>query len=362
VSPPHVQTLQCLRHTLILGSAVLATLALGACAPTDSTAFSPRLSAVRSRGVLLCGVNGKLPGFSFVDVSGTYRGLDVDICKAVAAATLGNPDRVDYRELNPAERFAALASGEVDLLSRNTSYSLSREARGGNNLSFAPVVFYDGQGMLVPQRSGIHRLRDLQGKTICVISGTTSELNLANSLRQQGIAYTPLKYQTADQAFASYLQGRCAAISSDRSGLAAKRSSFPDPAAHRVLNALMSKEPLAPASSKADPAWADVLRWTIYALMQAEELGISQSTIDARLAEARANPNQADLRRFLGVEGDFGRQLGLAPDFVVQVIRATGHYGEIFARNVGMGSPIGLERGLNQPWSKGGLMFSPPFR
>ena len=320
------------------------------------------MAMVRQRDLLLCGVNGKLPGFSFVERDGTYRGLDVDICRAIAAAVLGDGNKVEYREVNPAERFAALASGEVDVLSRNTSYSLSRDARGGNNLAFAPVVFYDGQGMMVPKASGIDSLRALNGKAICVLSGTTSELNLANRMREQGIAYTPLKYQTADQAFAAYLQGRCAAVTSDRSGLAAKRSSFPNPDAHGVLPVLMSKEPLAPASVKADTAWADALRWIIYALMQAEELGITRANVDARVAEARANPNLSDLRHFLGIDGDFGRQLGLAPDFVVRAIKATGHYGELFERNVGRGSTIGLERGLNRPWTQGGLLYSPPFR
>lgn len=351
-----------LQRPLLWATVMLAPLTLLACAPDDGGSLSPKLTAVRSRDTLLCGVNGKLPGFSFVDTNGTYRGLDVDICKAVAAAVLGDATKVEFRELNPAERFAALSSGEVDLLSRNTSYSLTRDAKGGNNLAFAPVVFFDGQGVLVPRSSGIDTIQDLEGKPICIISGTTSELNLANALREKSITYTPLKYQTADQAFAAYLQGRCIAISSDRSGLAAKRSSFDKPEAHRLLPALLSKEPLAPASSKADAAWADALRWTIYALIQAEEFGITQANVHARLMQARADVNQSERRRFLGVEGEFGRQLGLAPDFVVSVIKAVGNYGEIFERNVGRGSPIGLERGLNDLWSRGGLHYSPPFR
>ncbi|MFZ9228766.1 MAG: amino acid ABC transporter substrate-binding protein [Prochlorococcaceae cyanobacterium] len=340
---------------------LLSALAIGGCSSGDGQS-SGRLAMVLSRDQLLCGVNGKLPGFSFVDRTGTYRGLDVEICHAIAAAVLGDRSKVEFRELNPAERFTALASGEVDLLSRNTSYSLSREAKGGNNVAFAPVVFYDGQGMLVPRGSGINSLSDLNGASICVLSGTTSELNLANRLRERSIRYTPLKYQTADQTFTAYLQGRCAAVTSDRSGLAAKRSSFPEPDAHVLLPEQMSKEPLAPASVKADTAWADALRWIIYALMQAEELGITQANIDSRVADARANRNLADLRRFLGIEGDFGRQLGLAPDFVVRAIKATGNYGELFERNVGRSSPIGLERGLNKPWNQGGLLYAPPFR
>ncbi|MEB3234365.1 MAG: amino acid ABC transporter substrate-binding protein [Cyanobacteriota bacterium] len=342
---------------LSLTAAVL----LGSCASGDGVQ-SLKMAAVRQRNLLLCGTNGKLPGFSYVASDGSYRGLDVDVCKAIAAAVLGDPNKVEFRELTPAERFTALASGEVDLLSRNTSVSLSRDAAGGNNLAFAPIVFYDGQGIMVPRSSGISGLKDLDGKAVCVLSGTTSELNLANRLREQGIRYTPLKYQTVDQTFAAYLQGRCVAVTSDRSGLAAKRSSFPQPNAHVVLPALMSKEPLAPASSAADTAWADALRWIIFGLIEAEEVGITQANVVGKVAEARANPNRSELRRLLGVEGEFGRQLGLAPDFVVRSVKAVGNYGELFERNVGRGSPIRLERGPNRLWNQGGLLYSPPFR
>ncbi|MCE2838151.1 MAG: amino acid ABC transporter substrate-binding protein [Cyanobium sp. 49614_E6] len=308
---------------------VLAGLLAGCAQDGGNGVQSAKLAMIQGRGKLVCGVDGKLPGFSFVGPDGSYSGLDVDVCKAMAAAIFGDASKVEYRDLNSSERFAALASGEVDLLSRNTTMTLSRDAPGGNALSFAPTTFYDGQGMMVPAASGITTLKALAGKPICVESGTTTELNLADRMREIGIAYTPLKFQTGDQTYAAYLGGRCIAVTSDRSQLAAKRSSFPNPEAHTLLNDVMSKEP---------------------------------ANIASKLAEATANKNQADLRRFLGVEGDFGKQLGLPSDFVVKIISAVGNYGEIFDRNVGPASKLKLDRGINKQWNKGGLMYSPPFR
>jgi general L-amino acid transport system substrate-binding protein len=341
---------------------VLAGLLAGCAQDGGNGVQSAKLAMIQGRGKLVCGVDGKLPGFSFVGPDGSYSGLDVDVCKAMAAAIFGDANKVEYRDLNSSERFAALASGEVDLLSRNTTMTLSRDAPGGNALSFAPTTFYDGQGMMVPAASGITTLKALAGKPICVESGTTTELNLADRMREIGIAYTPLKFQTGDQTYAAYLGGRCIAVTSDRSQLAAKRSSFPNPGAHTLLNDVMSKEPLTPATTNADPAWADAVRWTVNTLIQAEELGITKANIASKLAEANANKNQADLRRFLGVEGDFGKQLGLPSDFVVKIISAVGNYGEIFDRNVGPASKLKLDRGINNQWNKGGLMYSPPFR
>ena len=323
---------------------------------------SQKLSTINSRGKLVCGVDGKLPGFSFVGPDGTYKGLDVDVCRAIAAAVLGDPNKIEYRDLNSSERFAALSSGEVDVLSRNTTSTLSRDAPGGNALSFGPTVFYDGQGVMAPVSSGIRSLKDLAGKPICVETGTTTELNLADRMRELDVPYTPLKFQTGDQTYAAYLGGRCVAVTSDRSQLAGKRTNFPDPAAHALLPDVLSKEPLAPATVNADPAWADAVRWVTYALMQAEELGITKANVAERVKAAQANTNQADLRRFLGVEGEFGKQLGLPADFVVKAVGAVGNYGEIFERNVGSGSPLKLERGLNRQWTQGGLIYSPPFR
>lgn len=349
------------RQLLALAS-LGAVLLVSGCASEDGGVQSQKLAMIKSRGKLICGVDGKLPGFSFVSSNGQYSGLDVEICRAVAAAVLGDPTKVEYRDLNSSERFAALASGEVDMLSRNTTYTLSRDAAGGNGLSFGPTTFYDGQGVMTPKASGIRSLRDLAGKPVCVESGTTTELNLADQMRQLNVTYTPLKFQTGDQTYAAYLGGRCVAVTSDRSQLAGKRTSFPSPDDHVLLPDVLSKEPLTPASVNADPAWADAIRWTVYALMQAEELGISQATIDRNIEQARANPNLAELRRFLGIEGDFGKQLGLPADFVVKAVKAVGNYGEIFDRNVGPGSPLKLDRGLNRQWNNGGLIYSPPFR
>ena len=344
-------------------ASVLLMAPLAGCAPEGGSGVqSQKIEGINSRGKLICGVEGTLPGFSFVEPNGTYSGLDVDVCKAVAAAVLGDPNKVEYRNLNSSERFAALASGEVDLLSRNTTLTLSRDASGGNGLSFAPTTFYDGQGVMVPVASGIKTLKDLAGKPICVESGTTTELNLADRMREQNIPYTPLKFQTSDQTYAAYLGGRCVAVTSDRSQLAGKRTSFPSPDQHALLPDVLSKEPLTPATVNADPVWADAVRWTIYALMQAEEWGLTKANIDAKVAEAKANTNQADLRRFLGIEGDFGKQLGLPANFTVRAIQAVGNYGEVFDRNVGPNSKLKLERGLNQQWKDGGLIYAPPFR
>jgi general L-amino acid transport system substrate-binding protein len=311
---------------------------------------------------LICAIDGKVPGFSALDRQGHYHGIDVDFCRAVAAAVLGDPEKVEYRPVTASERFVALNSGEVDLLSISATHTLSRDAAGGNALSFSPVFFHDGQAVMVPVASGLRRLRDLAGKPICVESGTNTELNLADRMRELGLAYQPLRFQSGEQAYPAYEQGRCAAITSDRSLLAAKRTGFPDPAAHRLLSESLSKEPSAKVTVQADPAWADAIRWIVFALFQAEESGITQANVDAKLDEARAHPNLAELRRFLGMEGGLGRELGLPPDFVVKVVKAVGNYGELFERNLGPATPLRLARGPNRPWNRGGLLYSPPFR
>ena len=341
---------------------LLAGLALTGCAVEGSGLQSQKLAAVKARGELVCGVDGKLPGFSFVAPDGRYQGFEVDLCRAVAAGVLSDPGRVQFRDLSASERFAAVNSGDVDLLSRSTTMTLSRDAAGGNALSFGPIHFYGGQAVMVNAGSGITTLKQLAGKPICVTTGTTTELNLADRMRELNAAYMPLKFQNDGQTYAAYLQGRCVAVTSDRALLAAKRSSFPDPKAHVLLAGDLSKEPLATATVNGDPVWADAVRWITYALMQAEESGITQANVEAKLAEAKADPNQADLRRFLGVDGQLGQQLGLPADFVVQVIKATGNYGEIFDRNLGVNTRINLERGTNRQWTDGGLIYSPPFR
>jgi general L-amino acid transport system substrate-binding protein len=339
-----------LKQAISAGS-LLGALVLTGCAGDGGGVQSQKMAAIKARGSLICGVDGKLPGFSFVGPDGSYSGLDVDICKATAAAVLSDPAKVTFRDLSSTERFAALGSGEVDLLSRNTTMTLSRDAPGGNALAFAPTTFFDGQAVMVPASSGIKSLKDLAGKPICV----------ADRMRELNATYTPLKFQSGDQTFAAYLQGRCVAVTSDRSQLAAKRTGFPNPAEHLLLPDMLSKEPLNPATINADPAWADAVRWVVYSLIQAEELGVTAANIDSKVAEAKANKNLAQLRRFFGVEGDLGKQLGLPADFVVRIVKAVGNYGEVFERNVGTGSPLKLERGMNQQWRQGGLMYSPPF-
>jgi general L-amino acid transport system substrate-binding protein len=350
-----------LLHRFTAAVPLIASLALVGCASDGGGVQSQKMAAIKARGSLICGVDGKLPGFSFVSPDGSYSGLDVDICKATAAAVLSDPAKVTYRDLSATERFAALSSGEVDLLSRNTTMTLSRDAPGGNALAFAPTTFFDGQAVMVPATSGIRSLKDVAGKPICVETGTASELNLADRMRELNATYTPLKFQSGDQTYAAYLQGRCVAVTTDRSQLAAKRTGFPKPSEHILLPDVLSKEPLNPATINADPAWADAVRWVVYSLIQAEEMGITTANIDAKVAEAKANKNLAQLRRFFGVEGDLGKQLGLPADFVVRTVKAVGNYGEVFERNVGTGSPLKLERGVNQQWRQGGLMYSPPF-
>ncbi len=320
-----------------------------------------RLDLIKKRNELRCGVSGKIPGFSFLNKSGEYEGLDVDICKAFASAILGDSNRVDYRPLTAAERFTAIKTGEVDVLSRNTTFTLSRDSLGGNGLSFAPIVFYDGQGLMVKKGSGINSIEDLANKSICVGSGTTTEQNINDAFESSSIPYTPIKYQDLNQVIAGYLQGRCSAMTSDRSQLAAARSSFRNPQEHIILETVLSKEPLAPASEGSDQKLADAMRWIIFALISAEEQGITQSNIESKLELAINNPKLKPLRRFLGVDGGLGEKIGLNNDFVINVIKNTGNYGEIYERHLGKDSNVIIKRGLNQLYINGGLHMAPPF-
>jgi general L-amino acid transport system substrate-binding protein len=355
------------------GFALLATtlsvVAISACtspAPTDdaaagdggetttATSGSTRLDTVLSRGTLICGVEGSIPGFSFVDSDGNYSGLDVDVCRAVAAALFDDPDAVEYRNLDSTERFTALAAGEVDMLSRNTTWTSSRDATGGNGMEFAPTTFYDGQGMMVRVDSGIETLEDFEGRSICVETGTTTELNLADRMRELGVNYQEVKFQDSDATYAAYAEGRCEGATSDQSQLAARRTTLPNPDEHKILDVTMSKEPLGPVTMNNDSQWFDVVKWVTYGLIQAEEFGITQANLDEQLAS-----EDPSIRRFLGVEGDLGAQLGLPPDFMARAIGAVGNYGEIYERNI---VPLGIPRALNSLWTDGGLMYSPPFR
>ncbi|MBE9136622.1 amino acid ABC transporter substrate-binding protein [Nodosilinea sp. LEGE 07088] len=322
---------------------------------TAPAAGGSRLDVVKDRGQLICGVDGGIPGFSFVDESGTYSGLDVDVCKAVAAAVLGDAEAVEYRRLDSTERFTALSGGEVDMLSRNTTWTISRDSSVG--LEFAPTTFFDGQGMMVKTASGITSLEDFAGKAICVETGTTTELNLTDQMRQLGVDFEPVVFQDADAAYAAYAEGRCEGMTSDKSQLVARRSTLPNPEENILLEVTMSKEPLGPVTVNNDSTWFDVVKWTTFGLMQAEEFGITSENVAT--FEGTENP---DIARFLGAEGTLGTDMGLPNDFMVQVITQVGNYGEIFERNLGADSQFELERGQNALWTEGGLMYSPPFR
>ena len=347
-------------NRLLVGATVGLAALVSGCASMDGASVS-RLELVKQRGELLCGVSGKIPGFSFLSAEGAYTGLDVDICRAMAAAFVGDAEKVQYRPLTAPERFTALRSGEIDLLSRNTTWTLSRDSAGGNGLSFGPVVFHDGQGLLVPEAAGIRSLKDLSGKAICVGSGTTTEQNLNDTFAAEGIPYTPIKYQDLNQVVGGYLQGRCAAMTSDRSQLASARSGFADPEKHVILADRLSKEPLAPAVVGGDQTMADAMTWVVLALIEAEERGITQANVNAMVEQAEADASQTALRRFLGIDGALGSKLGLPDDFVVQVIRATGNYGEIYNRHLGPATPVAIPRGANRLAEDGGLMIAPPF-
>ncbi|MGV2827793.1 amino acid ABC transporter substrate-binding protein [Myxosarcina sp. GI1(2024)] len=345
----------------LLTGALLIT--LSACGGVEKTATNgegeivaggnSRLSTVTERGNLVCGVNGQLPGFSFVNENGEYSGLDVDVCRAVAAALFDDPTKVEFRDLSAQERFTAVQTGEVDLLNRNTTWTISRDTSVG--MEFAPTTFYDGQGLLVPTNSQVRELSDLEGKSVCVLSGTTNEQNLADRMRELVVNYTPVVFEDVDALYAAYEQGRCAAATSDRSQLTARRAVLGNPEEHEVLDVVLSKEPLGPVVANGDTQWSDAIKWVTFALIEAEELGINSQNID-NFAETE----DPQIRRFLGQEGNLGGDMGLSKDFAARAIRHVGNYGEIYDRNIGQ--PFELERGLNALWTEGGLMYSPPFR
>lgn len=343
----------------------LSALSLTACEPGGSPGSDglaaggsgqSRLNVVKNRGFLICGVDGGIPGFSFVDQSGEYSGLDVDVCKAVAAALFDDPNAVQYRNLDSTERFEAMRAGEVDMLSRNTTWTLSRDTSVG--MEFAPTTFHDGQGMMVRADSGITSLEDFQDRAVCVEAGTTTELNLTDNMRERGITFETVTFQQADPAYAAYAEGRCEGMTSDKSQLLARRSTLPNPNDHIILDVTMSKEPLGPVTLNNDSAWFDTVKWVTFALFEAEELGITQANVE-EIAQTSENPT---IRRFLGVEGDLGTGMGLTNDFAARVIRHVGNYAEVYDRNLGAGSQFNLPRNENELWTNGGLLFSPPFR
>jgi len=319
-------------------------------------AAATTLEDVKARGELNCGVHTGLTGFAAPDANGDYQGFDVAICKAIAAAVLGDPAKVKYVPFTSETRFTGLASGEVDLLARTTTWTFSRDT--DLKFDFVGVNLYDGQGFMVRKDLGVSSAKELAGATICIITGTTTELNLADYFKANNIEYVPVAVQEEAEAQRQYLAGACDTFTTDASGLAASRASFADADQHVILPEIISKEPLGPLVRHGDNEWGDVVRWTLYALVAAEEFGITSTNIEEQIATT-VNP---EVKRLLGVEGDQGAMMGLDKDWAKRAIAASGNYGEIFEANLGTATPIKLERGLNALWTQGGLQYAPPFR
>ena len=320
-----------------------------------AVAQTKTLDAVKARGQLSCGVNVGLPGFSSADDKGAWTGLDVDYCRAIAAAVLGDANKVKYTATTTKERFTALQSGELDVLARNTTWTLQRDSAQG--LSFIGVNYYDGQGFMVKKALGVKVGKELNGATVCVQSGTTTELNLADFFKASNLQYKTLVFEKADEALIAYQAGRCDSFTTDVSGLYSMRLRMQTPDEHLVLPDLISKEPLGPAVRQGDSQWFTIVKWVHYVMMNAEEAGITQANVDEMLKSA--NP---DVKRILGKEGDYGKGIGLENDWAYKIVKQVGNYGEIFDRHVGAGSRLKIERGLNKLWKDGGLHYAPPIR
>jgi general L-amino acid transport system substrate-binding protein len=312
------------------------------------------LDQVKTRGQLICGANPGLAGFGLPNDQGMYKGLDVDECKAIAAAIFNDPNKVKYLPINAKDRPTILASGEIDVLIRNTTWTLSRQTGG---MFFTGVNFYDGQGFMVRKKLDVNSALKLDGASVCVQQGTTTELNLADYFRANNMKLEAVVFATDEEATKAYDSGRCDAYTTDASGLYSERLKMSNPDDHIVLPEIISKEPLGPSVRKDDIQWFQIVQWTHYALVTAEELGVTQANVNEKLKSD--NPG---IRRLLGVEGSFGEGLGLTNDWAYRIIKHIGNYGESFERNVGMGSPIKIRRGLNALWDKGGLQYAPPIR
>ncbi|CAO3355078.1 transporter substrate-binding domain-containing protein [Azospirillum melinis] len=337
-------------------SGFLAAAAAAVVVSASAVAGAATLDTVKQRGFVQCGVNAGLPGFGNPDSAGNWTGLDVDYCRAVAVAIFGDANKVKFTPLSAQQRFPAIQSGEVDLLSRNTTATLTRDTSVG--LNFAPVTYYDGQGFMVPKKLGVKSAKELNGATVCVQSGTTTELNLADYFRANNMTYNPVVIESNDEVNAAYFAGRCDVLTTDVSGLAGTRAGVaPVPDDHVILPEVISKEPLAPAVRHGDDQWFDIVKWTIFATIQAEEFGITSKNVDEF-----TNSKNPDIQRFLGTSPGMGKALGLDEKWAYNVVKKVGNYAEIFDRNVGPGTPLKLERGLNALWTKGGLMYAQPFR
>jgi general L-amino acid transport system substrate-binding protein len=333
----------------------LACFAGAMCAVTSTAAFAgARVDAIKARGELICGVNTGLGGFSIADSTGKWVGLDADICRAVAAALLGDGNKVKFVPLNAQQRFTAVQSGEVDLLSRNTTWTLTRDTQLG--LNFAATTYYDGQGFMVPKSLNVTSAKQLAGASVCVQPGTTTELNLADYFRANNMQYKPVVIENLAEVNAAFFAGRCDALTTDASGLASvRKNDAKNPDDYVILPEIISKEPLGPAVAQGDEQWTDIVKWTVFALLEAEEYGITQANVE-EMAKTSTNPN---IKRVLGATPGMGKAIGLDEDWVVKAVKSVGNYGEVWTRNI---TPLGLPRGVNNLWNKGGLMYAPPIR
>jgi general L-amino acid transport system substrate-binding protein len=318
-------------------------------------ASAQTLTTIKNRGELICGANGTLAGFGLPDPQGNWTGFDVDFCRAIAAAIFNDPTKVKFVPLTAKDRFTALQSGEIDVLSRNTTWTLSRDTSLG--LDFVAVTYYDGQGFMVRKALKVNSALELNGAAVCVQQGTTSELNLADYFRANHMQLKTVTFATGDEARKAYESGRCDAYTTDSSGLYGERQKLAVPGDHIVLPEIISKEPLTPAVRHGDSQWTDIVRWTHFAMVDAEELGVTKANVDEKLKS-----DDPETRRMLGAEGQYGEALGLTNDWVYRIVKHVGNYGEVFERNIGQGSPLKIVRGLNALWTKGGLQYGPPFR
>jgi general L-amino acid transport system substrate-binding protein len=320
-----------------------------------SAGFAQTLKSVKDRGMLVCGVSQGLPGFSAPDDKGNWSGFDVDVCRAIAAAIFNDTSKVKYVPLNAKDRFEPLKSGDIDVLARNSTWTSSRDAT--QNIIFTAVNYYDGQGFMVRKSLKVNSALELNGASICTQTGTTTELNLADYFRANNMKYEVIAFATADETVKAYESGRCEAFTTDVSQLYAEKLKLSNPTDHVILPEIISKEPLTPAVRRGDDQWMTLVRWVQFAMLDAEELGVSSKTVD----EALKSP-QPEIKRLLGVDGNYGEQLGLTKDWVVRIVKLVGNYGESFERNVGSGSKLGITRGLNRLWTKGGIQYAPPIR
>ncbi len=339
-----------MKKTVFFGALTVAGLAAG-------VASAATLDDVKARGKLNCGVATGVPGFAAPDANGEWQGFDVSICRAVAAAVLGDPKAVEFTPTTGQTRFTALASGEVDMLARNTTWTFSRDT--DLKFDFVGVNYYDGQGFMTPKALGVSSAKELDGATVCIQTGTTTELNLSDYFRINNISYEPVPVETNAEAQQQYLAGACDVYTTDASGLAATRATFEVPGDHVLLPEIISKEPLGPLVRHGDNEWGDIVMWTLNALIAAEELGVTSANVGELSAAPTNNP---EINRLLGTEGELGAMIGLPNDWAKNAIMAGGNYGEIFEKNIGENTPIGLARGLNAQWTNGGLLYSPPFR